>query len=109
MFLAKIDGLENLGSICDRLSQFTELDHALKKGADIIRDAAIQNLPEVEPPAITAGAAPLTWKITTNSMAGWRKEWGRLHNAPQPWFAPAANNSRDAVIAAVTKHLGSLR
>lgn len=102
MLTINVSGLDRLGLACDQLSCMEGLDRALKRSAETVRDRAMQNLPGVTPPTIEPGSAPLSWTVTSSSDHGWRMEWGQLSSAPQPWFGPAANASREDVVRNVT-------
>lgn len=98
MLTIDISGLEGLGAALDRLSRLEELDRALRRSAEAVRDLAARNLPGVEPPSAEAGAAPLTWRVVSASETGWRAEWGGVNDAPRPWLQPAVDALREDIV-----------
>jgi hypothetical protein len=108
MLTINISGLEQLSSVCTTLSRMEGLDSALKLAAEHARDQAVQNFPAAAPLTVEPGAAPLSWQVATRSEAGWRREWGQLHDTSRPWLAPAADASRESLVRNAQENLSAL-
>lgn len=112
MLAINLSGLDSLDAAFDRLSRLEELDRAMRRSAEALRDLAARNLAVLhgsggEPPSVTAGGGPLAWRIVSTSETGWRAEWGGLNSAARPWFGPAADASRGSIASNAANALAS--